>query len=868
MKTYLLCAALWLLAQVTLYAQPGQPAFPYDIQYYLPKGEYTLDGTIPQPKSVLGFELGQQHVDWNNVLMYMQALDAASDRVSVRTFGQTNQFRPFIQVAITSPDNQRRLEEIRQEHLQLTDTGHSDKLNAEGMPVVVNLMYTIHGNEPSGVNSSLAVAYYLTAARGTAIDQLLANTVIVLTPGLNPDGINRFASWVNSSRTFPDVADLNSREFSEPWPSSRTNHYWADTNRDWLMAQHPEGQNALEMYYYWMPNVVADFHEQGGDRSYYFSPGHPKRTHPLTPQLNQTLTSKLTTYCAHQLDQVGTLYFSKEGYDDYYYGKGAAYGDIHGSVCILYEQLASRGHLRPTRNYGLMSFASTVRNQALSGYGLIEGAAAMRKELLEYQRDYYKQSGKEAAAAAVKGYVFDTRGDRAITYHFLENLQRHHIEVYRLAKSLRMGNHTYQPDEAYVIPTNQKHHAMVRTLMENVTQFEDSTFYDISTWTFPHAYNLQYNELTSVSGLSGERVEKPEFPQGSLTGAPSSVGYLFDNSQFYAPRMAAELLKRNLIVKVCSRPFTLTTAEGDKKMNYGTYLVPVQGQPLTTEAIHSLIGKLSVECGVQSYSTSTALMSDYDLGAGALKPLNAPRVAIITGRGMGVPASGEAWMLLSKRFNIAPTLIEYTSLATADLTKYNVIIAAGGQPTGNVSARAAQNLKAWTDNGGTFIAIGAAYRWTNSLKLTDLKTVAAAKSDSIKKGKGEKSADWYQPYDRRNRATGNNVDGVILNCRLDRTHPLAWGYVQDQLPVMRNGSTTFERPKERTNTPLSYLPKPYLSGFISQANLKRMGGAPAVAIQSCGKGRVIVFADDPNYRMYWYGTTRMFMNAVLFGQLL
>ncbi|MDR0895648.1 MAG: peptidase M14 [Prevotellaceae bacterium] len=858
-----------LLCSFGAIAQPGPAAFPHDILYYLPEGNYTFDPNIPQPKDVLGFEIGEQHADWNNVLMYMEALDRASDRVSIYRFGQTNQFRPFIQVTITSADNQKRLEDIRREHLQLTDTEQSDKLNIDRMPLIANLMYSIHGNEPSGVNSSLVLAYYLTALQGADADRLRNDMVVILTPGQNPDGINRFASWVNSSRSFPDVADLNSREFTEPWPSSRTNHYWADTNRDWLMAQHPEGQNALEMYYQWMPNVVCDFHEQGGDRSYYFSPGHPKRTHHLTSPLNQTLTAKLTSSSARELDQIGTLYFSKEGYDDYYIGKGAAYGDIHGSVCILYEQLASRGHLRPTKNYGIMSFASTVRNQAFSAVGLLKGALGMKTELMNYQRDYYKNSRKDAAKDPVKGYIFNARGDRAVTYHFLDNLRRHRLDVYRLAASRTVGGHSYQTDDSYIIPTGQKYYAMVRTLMEDATHFEDSTFYDISTWTFPYAYNLQYDELSSVSGLLGERVGQLTFPTGEVVGVKSSVAYLFENTQYYAPRMATELLRRGLIVKVSGRPFTYSPTEGKPiTLTYGTFIVPAQGQPITPDEVYALVGRLSRECGITTYAASSGLMSDYDLGSTATKPLDMPRVALIVGRGMGIPSSGEAWMLLDKRFQLPPTLIEYSKLNSVDLNSYNVLIMSDGIPTTAVSARVNDKLKAWTEDGGTLIAIGSAYRWTNSAKITDFKTIPSVTADKTDSDAKKKAPAPYRSYASRSEATGNAVDGVILNCRLDPTHPLGWGYNQETLPVIRNAATAFHRPEGAYSTPLSYLDKPYLSGFISNKNLSRMAGTPAAMIESAGKGRVILLVDDPNFRMYWYGGTRLFMNAILFGQLL
>ncbi|GHT62216.1 peptidase M14 [Bacteroidia bacterium] len=859
MKKIITCIILVVVFQYNALSQPQPGNYPHDINYFIPEGNYSFNQQIPLPKAVLGFEIGQQHADWNNVLEYMKALDSASDRVSIKQFGRTNQFRPFIQVAITSERNQKNLENIRQEHLQLTDANNSKKLDISKMPVVVNLMYTIHGNEPSGVNSALVVAYYLAALQGAEIENLLDNMVIVLTPGLNPDGINRFASWVNSSRSFPDVADLSSREFSEPWPSSRTNHYWADCNRDWLMAQQDIGRNALEMYFEWVANVVCDFHEQGGDRSYYFSPGHPKRTHPRTPQLNQDLTSKLTAYSAKTLDKIGTLYYSKEGYDDYYYGKGAAYGDIHGSVSILYEQLASRGHLRPTRNFGDMSFASTIRNQAFSGISVLQGALALKKELLEYQRNYYQDIKDEAGKDPIQAYIFNARGSKAIAYHFLENLKRHRIDVYRLAKKQTIDGKNYNPDDSYIIPVNQKYYSTVKTLMENVTEFQDSTFYDISTWTFPHAYNLQYDELKSVSGLLGEKIEKPEFPVGKVLGGKSTIAYIFENTQYYTPKLIVELLKNNLIVKVGSKPFTCPNNGKPLHFGYGTILVPAQYQPLKTDEIHRLISRLAAECGVDVYAVNQGLMTDFDLGSPSFTPISLPKVAVIVGSGMGIPESGEVWMMLGQRFQMPPVLIDYNNLGSTDLNKYNVLVMADGTPTRALSQAVTDKITNWVDAGGILVATGSAYTWTNKAKLTDIKTIPAAKVDSS----------GYKSYASRLGATaGNAVDGVILNCRLDPTHPLAYGYTQEKIAVFRTGSVAFERAKSAYVSPLSYLKTPYLSGCISPANLQRIAGSPAIITKANGKGQVIVFADDMNFRMYWYGTTKLFMNAILFGQLL
>jgi hypothetical protein len=184
---------------------------------------------------------------------------------------------------------------------------------------------------------------------------------------------------------------------------------------------------------------------------------------------------------------------------------------------------------------------------------------------------------------------------------------------------------------------------------------------------------------------------------------------------------------------------------------------------------------------------------------------------------------------------------------------------ADGTPTRALSQAVTDKITNWVEAGGTLIATGKAYTWTNKAKLTDIQTVPAVKADSS----------GYKSYASRLGANaGNAVDGVILNCRLDPTHPLAWGYTQDKIAVFRSGSVTFKPSKNPYASPLSYLKTPYLSGCISANNLKRIAGSPAVITKANGKGQVIVFADDLNFRMYWYGTSKLFMNAILFGQLL
>jgi Zinc carboxypeptidase len=291
-----------------------------DLGYYLPKG-VTYDPAIPTPEQVIGHKVGEWHVTHDRLVQYMRAVDQASDRVTLKDIGKTYEGRPQVVLTITSPANQGRIESIRTEHLKLSDPDKSSSVNTAEMPTVLWIGCSIHGNEASGANASLLGLYYLAAAKGPEIDELLSRTVVLLDPSFNPDGLQRFSTWVNSHKSISGVSDPNHREFSEAWPGGRFNHYWFDLNRDWLPAQHYESRNRLNIFHDWKPNILTDHHEMGTNATFFFQPGEPARVNGNTPKRNQELTGEIATYHAKHLDKIGSLYFTKEGYDDFYYGK-------------------------------------------------------------------------------------------------------------------------------------------------------------------------------------------------------------------------------------------------------------------------------------------------------------------------------------------------------------------------------------------------------------------------------------------------------------------------------------------------------------------------------------------------------------------
>jgi hypothetical protein len=442
-------------------------------------------------------------------------------------------------------------------------------------------------------------------------------------------------------------------------------------------------------------------------------------------------------------------------------------------------------------------------------------------------------------------------------------MQHHRIDVYKLQKDITIKSTTFSSDDSYIVPTDQKYYTKVRTIWENATEFQDSTFYDISTWTFPHAYNLEYSPVTSISGLKGEKVEKVSFHEGEVVGGKSNYAYVFNNKEYYIPKMITSLLRDGIIVRVGTKPFSRTLNGKKQVFGYGTLVIPVKNQSVDADLLYDKVLSLAKECGVTVHSFSSGLMNEFDLGSPSFKGLRMPQVAIIVGRGMGIPQSGEIWHMLDYRFQMHPVLIEYTSLGSVDLKKYNVIILANGDPIEQISESVLNKLHRWVSEGGLMVVEGKSYRLTNKAKITNIELLPKAKISK------EGGTPVYKSFISGAYAnTGNNVDGVILNCRLDETNPVGRGYDGQNVAVIKESASVYKAPANQYAVPMSYLEKPYLSGCISEKNLNRIGGTPAIITDQCGKGNVIFIADDLNFRSYWFGTGRLFMNAILYGTML
>jgi hypothetical protein len=829
------------------------------MNYYLPES-VTYDKNVPTPEEFFGFQVGEQHLSHDQIVAYMRELDRVSDRISLQMIGRTHEFRQLLILTITSVENHKNLAAIQAEHLKLSDPSVSASVETAKMPIVVYQGHSIHGNEPSGANAGVLAAYFWAAAQGKEVDETLQNVVILFDPAFNPDGLQRFSQWTNMHRSKNLVSDPSSREFSEIWPYGRTNHYWFDLNRDWLVSQMPESQARIKIYHDWKPNILTDHHEMGSNGTFFFQPGVPSRVNPFTPPKNQELTAKIGEFHAKALNRIGSQYYTKQGFDDFYYGKGSTYPDVNGAVGILFEQASSRGHAQRTAN-GVLTFPFTIRNQLTTSLSTIEAARFLRVEMLNYQRDFYRNSVAEAAKDAKKAYIFGEKYDRSRLHFFVEMLRRNQIKVYELGQNYK----DFTKETSYIVPLEQPQYKLIRASFERYTEgvngfFADSLFYDISSWTLPLAFNINHSVLENGAfspNLIGKEVTETAALKGEIVGGKSDYGYAFEWDDYLAPLLLNAILGENVQAKLANAPFKI----GTNGFNYGTVFVPVQNQSKSSEAIFSFLEKTVKKTGVKIYALQTGLATEgVDLGSPSVVNIKKPNVALLVGEGVSNNDAGEVWHLLDTRYEMQAVQIDVTNIGRMKLDNYTCVVMVDG----TYSATTAGKIREYLASGGTVAAFGKAVKFlkTNDLCSVEFKTVSA-------KSLFAKDKNARRPYDKFDDDEGAQViGGAIFETELDLTHPLLYGYRQAKLPVFRGDTMFMEAAQNPYSSPLRYTANPLMSGYLSNQNKELAKSAASIIVSNVGSGRVIASIDNPNFRAFWYGTNKIMANMIFFGNLI
>ncbi|GAA0713527.1 M14 family metallopeptidase [Aquimarina litoralis] len=821
--------------------------FPTFGQDYFLKDQAPFLSEIPTPEEFLGYPIGDQHTRHDQILAYFTKLAELSDRASIQTYGKTYENRKLIILTISKPKNLNNLEDIKKKHLAFTKPTNNPT-NYDEVPVFIQLGYNVHGNEPSGGEAALLTAYTLVASNSPEVQTYLENAIVFIDPTINPDGRDRHTQWANQFKGSPLVSDPFDAEHNETWPRGRTNHYWFDLNRDWLLGIHPESRGKLTWYHEWYPNVVTDFHEMGTNSTYFFEPMKPIGSlDPIMPKENyEDLNNLFAPYFSSALDRIGSFYFTKEAFDGTYPGYGSSYPDLQGALALLFEQASSRGHLQKTQ-YGTISFPFTIRNQYVSSIATIKAAVENKATLRKYQQDFFKSSEVGGSQNGFAGYEFGDLYDQNRNKAFIDKLLLHKIKVYKSG-------------DRYVVPVKQPQKRMVQTVFETYNKYRDSVFYDASAWSLANFYNIKYKGVKSLR--TGAEVTSTDGIVKTSNFSKSNYAYILDWDDYNASAALYYMQSKGLLVASAFKPFTIKTSEGNRSFNYGSILIPVSKQKKNKDEVFRILKNAQEKFNVPIYSTETGFStSGIDLGSGNFRKLDTPKALLLIGDGVYSYEAGEVWHLLDTRVHMPITKLKLNMFNSVPLKDYNTLVMVSGRYH-QLDSLQQKRIKEWISYGNTLVTIGNASKWAIDKKMVS--EVLTTKAKDSAKQKITKRLPYVDAGENIGR---ERVGGAIFEVDLDITHPLGFGYRNKSVPVYKNNSVFIAPSKNPYATVAKYTENAHIDGYISSNNYENyLKPSASIVVSSIGSGRVILFADNPNFRGSWYGTDRLFLNALFFGE--
>ena len=785
------------------------------------------------PASYLGYEIGARFTRQDKVVGYFQALQSAfPTMMKVEKYGETYEHRDLILAFIGTPENLKKLEEIRQAHQT-----HASNENL----AIVWLSYNVHGNESSGTEAAMQTAYRLLTDKASYLE----NTIVIMDPCLNPDGRDRYVNFYHQYGNAP--ADLHkfSAEHNEPWPSGRPNHYLFDLNRDWAWMTQIESEQRVQRYNQWLPHVHVDFHEQGINEPYYFPPA-AEPYHEVITNWQRDFQKEIGANHASYFDKEGWLYFSKEIFDLLYPSYGDTYPTYNGSIGMTYEQGGSgRAGLAVITQVGdTLSLMDRVTHHVTTGLSTVEMSAKNAEKLVKEYQQFCKNKNYK-----YKTYVL--RAPESKLEPLMELMQKNGIQVEMVGSSSQeislKGFHFLNgQSEALklaqgdlLIHTNQEKGTLVNVLFEPKTKLSDSLTYDITAWTLPFAFGLDAwaIESSGVKGTSFSGYAK----QLNQVSSPGCYAYAASWDAMKSTRFLTELQEAGLLVYFNEKRFK---AEGSW-FQPGTLIV------LRGENKRADFDQLLIEIANRNAVKITALTTGFvqeglDLGSSSVKKIPNHSIGVLTGSPASSLNVGEIWHFFERQMGRSVHLVFMDDLEAA-LPQLTVLFV----PEGGISISENAQVKEWIQQGGKLIVMGYAVDDFIGKEGFELSRVES-KMDSI-----EKPVAFSQ--EERDQIS-STITGAIYECDLDVTNPLAFGY--QSYFTLRQGSD----PIKLTANNVVHLKKEAkaLNGFVGTKVKHLQSDAGIAGYQSYGNGSIIYFIDNPLFRGFWENGKLMVANAVFF----
>jgi hypothetical protein len=807
-----------------------------------------LNPAIPTPESFFGFRIGASLVRYDKVVEYFKLLADKSERASLQVFGKSWEDREQVKLFVTSPENLRNLENIRQEHLKLIDPEASADFNAQ--KVIVELAYNVHGGEIAGTDASVLAAYYLVASEDADIVRRLNEAVVLIEPSQNPDGRERATNYINSFTSFPPVADPADRGHGNGITPHRGNHFWNDLNRDWLPLSQIESRNRVAFYHKWYPNVYLDYHEMGSASTFYFEPSPPSTWNNILPRDNyEKLNGILAKHFSAALNSIGSLFYTKESFTNLSPIYGSTYPDYQGGVGTTLEIGSTSGVVIETAA-GLRTFSRNLRDNFLTSIAAVRAATDEKETFLKYQKDFFKSALSQADKLPAKHIVFGSVEDRSLNSLFVNHLLQHQIEVYELASSFSQDGKRFEPGSAYVVPLRQRQFRVLQSIFEeNETNgFDDkTTFYDISAWSTVHGYGIPFVKVKTPVKEGAKVSVQPEI-RGAVEGR-SELAYVFDWFDYLAPKALYYLQDKGVKARVSQLPFTSKTVSGNRDFARGAIVIPAAYQDLPSDELFKLLNEAAQLANIRIYAVSDGFsLAGIDLGSNNIRVLKKPAVAVIaSGNWTGI---GELWALFGNTHNIPLVKIDPETAARVDLSKYTSIILNGGQLSPALNSR----ITAWLENGGTLIALSGAAQWASTLIAP-----AGGRRDSV-----AVTTPTPDVSSRFGGSPGSRLYGIVVRSELNLSHHLTYGFKSADFYTLKN-SVSGLNITSPDNVVLKIAKGELVNGYATAESLSKLQDKVVIATGNRGAGSVLIFGESPTFRGYWLAPGRILINATLFG---
>lgn len=830
---------------------------------------------VPQP------ELGTRYTQHAALLGYVRALAAAApDRVRLSTLNVTEegQEQPFL--VLTSPRNLQRLEELRALNAKLANPRTCSEEEARGItgtnPVFVWLGYSVHGDEASGSEAALAVAYHFAAARSPEVLKQLERVVILVDFTQNPDGRARHLQSVAEALTPFNTSDPEDAQHESRWPSGRFNHRLFDLNRDWAWQTQSESRAKAAAFFRWNPQVAADFHEMQPETSYYF----PPTMQPIHEALPEAFAGRWQVSfgkgVARAFDAHGWAYFTRDVFDLFYPGNGDSWPTFQGAVGMTFEMAGHTGLAYQRQDGEVLTLAARLQRHVAASLATVATAAAEQQALLwDFQR---ARRDRLALGDRAGAFLLAPGEDPGRTAALVGLLRQNDIDVQQTTVELTttglepigLTQGTRLPAGSYLVPLDQPRGALAQALLEGEACMGPKPTYDTTAWSLPIAFHVPAwraklrPKVATAAPATAPLLQLPE----------AAWGYLIPAGFEGMERTLATLLQEGFKATA----LTESAQHQEQRLGAGTIILPARTNPPGLKARLEALGRLNQH---PVLPTDTAQMkSGPDLGSPRSLLLKAPRIAVL----MDHPSSPTAFGALTH------TLIEaglpFVQLRTellgkATLKRFTHLVIVDDEAMGKnwqqvLGEGGAAKLKAWIAEGGNLLAFqgGAAYASRAGLTATGFHLLAKVDEEAHLKEKDPKReapkadpADLVRPWDKREeRSLEESIPGAFLKVRVDGSHPLAWGLHAEQGAAVLDTNDPILELSASGENPLYFAKEDLkVSGLVPKALEAKLQQSAFALREHSGRGTVILLAGDPVFRAQTPFTRRLLVNAIFFG---